>query len=58
VLPMSKLEENAKALEAPFEKMGIKARSLLSQVSTERDWPASTKVLTDQYSPSNILNAR
>ncbi len=56
--PRAKLEENAKALETPFEKMGIKAPYLLSQVSTDQDWPADSLVLTDQYSPSNILNGR
>jgi len=23
----------------------------------EHDWPAGTRVLTDQYSPSNLLNS-
>lgn len=56
--PLVTVQQNAKALEMPFEKRGIKAGFLLTMLSTAQDWPASTRVLTDQYSPSNILNAR
>ena len=52
------VRQNAKSLESPFEKRGIKASYLLAQISSVQDWPANTRVLTDQFSPSNILNAR
>jgi spermidine synthase len=56
--PTVTVQQNAKTFEMPFEKRGIKAGFLLMMMSTEQDWPTNTRVLTDQYSPSNILNAR
>ena len=52
------LQENAKSLQIPFEKRGIKSGHIFTMLSTDQDWPSQTRVLTDQYSPSNILNAR
>lgn len=54
----SALETNAKAFEAAFDKRGFNPEWLLDLASTERDWDKDTKILTDQFSPSNILNAR
>jgi spermidine synthase len=54
----SVLEENAKKFEASFEARGFAPDWLLNMASTERDWDKDTKILTDQFSPSNILNAR
>ena len=56
--PLVTVQENAKYLEMPFEKRGIKSGLLFTMLSTDPDWPSQTRVLTDQYSPSNILNAR
>lgn len=52
------LEANAKKFEAPFDKRGFKPDWLLEMATTERDWDKNTKILTDQFSPSNILNSR
>ncbi|WDE05791.1 fused MFS/spermidine synthase [Thalassomonas viridans] len=30
--------------------------ALMTQASQEKDWPEDTRVLTDQYSPANLLN--
>ncbi|MGE4064386.1 MAG: spermidine synthase [Rhodospirillaceae bacterium] len=54
----SVLETNAEKFEDFFEKRGFHPDWLLDMASTERDWEKDTKILTDQYSPSNILNAR
>jgi len=56
--PIVTIRENAKALESHFEKRGLKSGHILTMLSTDQDWPSQTRVLTDQYSPSNILNTR
>lgn len=56
--PTAALEANAKALAETFAKRGFSPDWLLSLASTRRDWNRNTRILTDQYSPSNILNAR
>lgn len=35
---------------------GVDAMELLPMFTTRRDWDASARVLTDQYSPANLLN--
>ncbi len=52
------LEANAKALEPVFEQIGIQSSFLFSMMSTTPDWQPNTRVLTDQFSPSNLLNNR
>ncbi len=52
------LETNAKRFTAEFEKRGFDPDWLLDLASNERDWDRNTRILTDQFSPSNILNAR
>lgn len=52
------LEANAKRFTTEFEKRGFDTAWLLDLASTERDWDKNTRILTDQFSPSNILNAR
>jgi spermidine synthase len=54
----SALETNAKAFDAAFDKRGFDPDWLLDLASTDRDWDKDAKILTDQFSPSNILNAR
>ena len=55
----SRLEitKNARALEARLKPFGVGADFLLPLFSTDRDWRIDAKILTDQYSPSNLLNA-
>ncbi|MCC6913363.1 MAG: fused MFS/spermidine synthase [Rhodospirillaceae bacterium] len=52
------LEANAKKFEAQFDKRGFKPEWLLEMATSERDWDKNTRILTDQFSPSNILNSR
>jgi len=52
------LEANAKKLEAEFTKRGFEADWLLDLATDKPDWDKDTRLLTDQYSPSNILNNR
>jgi hypothetical protein len=35
----------------------VDAGSLVRLMNTRPDWRANARVLTDQYSPSNLLNA-
>lgn len=49
---------NAKALETRLKFFGVGPHFLLPLFSTDRDWRTDAKVLTDQYSPSNLLNTR
>ncbi len=48
----------AQDLESHFKDRGISTDWLVNLVSLKKDWPADTRVLTDQYAPSNILNDR
>jgi spermidine synthase len=52
------ITKNAEALETRLRPSGVGADFLLPLFSTNRDWRVDARVLTDQYSPSNLLNAR
>jgi spermidine synthase len=54
----SAITRNAEALETRLKPFGVGADFLLPLFSTERDWRMDARILTDQYSPSNLLNAR
>ena len=56
--PLDVVERNAESLAAALAPLGIQSNWLLAQFSTARDWPADTRVLTDRFSPSNLLNAK
>jgi spermidine synthase len=47
--------ESAK-LQPQFAAVGIDSERMLSLFTTRRDWNANARVLTDQYSPANLLN--
>ena len=49
--------KNAATLEAQFSKRGTGSGFLLPLLSTRVDWDQNARVLTDQFSPSNLLNA-
>ncbi|MFY8325155.1 spermidine synthase [Pseudoalteromonas sp. ZZD1] len=59
-LPSDKvLNERMKTLAPALKKYDIdieKLRNSLFFTKGNRDWPEDTKVLTDQYSPANLLN--
>jgi len=54
----AELARNAALLEDRLRPFGTGRTSLLPMFEIESGWPVNTRVLTDQYSPSNLLNAR
>jgi spermidine synthase len=50
-------KKNAGIVEAEFTKRGSSSNFLLPLLSPAVDWDQNARVLTDQYSPSNLLNA-
>lgn len=55
---IDRLQANSAKLDRVFAELGFGAAQLLPLFTTKRDWNASARVLTDQYSPANLLNAR
>ncbi|MBB6091763.1 spermidine synthase [Povalibacter uvarum] len=47
---------NSRIHEAKLRTFGIETETLLPLFSTRADWNAKARVLTDQYSPANLLN--
>ena len=56
--PMSEIRANAAALEPKLAPRGTGQATLLPMMSTRVDWDTTSRILTDQYSPSNVLNAQ
>ena len=54
---LANARKNAIALEPELAKRGTGSSFLLPLLSTNTDWNPNTRILTDQYSPSNLLNA-
>ncbi|HEX3485878.1 MAG TPA: fused MFS/spermidine synthase [Micropepsaceae bacterium] len=54
---LAKARTNAMMLEPEFAKRGSGSNFLLPLLKTDIDWNPNTRILTDQYSPSNLLNA-
>jgi spermidine synthase len=50
------LRANSERFETEFGRMGFDGAKLLPLFSRDRDWNAQARVLTDQYSPANLLN--
>jgi spermidine synthase len=55
---MDVIKKNSDALGEKLSRFGVEASWLLPLFSTKRDWRTDVRVLTDQYSPSNLLNLR
>ena len=51
------IKRNADSLEEKLKPFGIGGDWLVPLFSTERDWDPGARILTDQYSPSNLLNS-
>jgi spermidine synthase len=49
--------KNAALLEGEFAGRGIASQFLLALLDPDSDWDPGARILTDQYSPSNLLNA-
>jgi spermidine synthase len=56
VLSREDLLRNADRYEAALQPLGVGKNWLVPLMSTEVDWRRDVRPLTDQYSPSNLLN--
>ena len=59
--PLPSIEQvtlGSRRFSAAFEPYGFAASKLLPMFSTHPDWDRNARILTDQYSPSNLLNGR
>lgn len=52
------LRRNAQAWEPQFARRGATQGFVLPLLRTRKDWDPKARILTDQYSPSNVLNAQ
>jgi spermidine synthase len=52
------LRANAAKWEPALLRRGVARGELMGMINTRVDWDTKARVLTDQYSPSNVLNAR
>lgn len=52
----AELEERSRPFEEALRGYGVDRLGVLALFSSTRDWDASARVLTDQYSPANLLN--
>jgi spermidine synthase len=51
------IQQNSGPFAAPFAALGFAADEQLRSFSTAVDWNPQARVLTDQYSPANLLNS-
>src|SRR5665213_682459 len=59
--PLPSIQEatrNSRNLSAAFQPFGFSSEDVLARFSTQVDWDPYARVLTDQYSPANLLNGR
>lgn len=52
----AEVARNAELVDAKLRPIGSGSDWLLPLFQVETGWPADTRILTDQYSPSNLLN--
>lgn len=50
------LQAASETFEPAFKRLGFSTARILPLFSRERDWKEDARVLTDQYSPANLLN--
>ena len=55
---IDEIQRNAAKVEEKLRLFGTGSEWLLPLFSTDVQWPANTRILTDQYSPANLLNGR
>jgi len=53
----AEIARNADVLDPKLRAVGVDKEWVLKHFEIERGWPLDTRVLTDQYSPSNLLNS-
>lgn len=54
--PREEVARNADHYEAAFERFHVSKDAILPLMSSKPDWRRDARPLTDQYSPSNLLN--
>lgn len=52
----AQLKSNAERFEKSFQSFGFSTGKLLPLFSRKQDWQRDARILTDQYSPANLLN--
>ena len=55
----AQINQRIKALNPRLKKYDVDLKAIstyMQNTKNKQDWPANTKVLTDQYSPANLLN--
>jgi spermidine synthase len=52
----AQLRANAARFDKAFDSFGFNSKKLLPLFSRTQDWERDARVLTDQYSPANLLN--
>jgi spermidine synthase len=52
----AELERRSLPYDAALKSHGVDRLGVLALFSTQRDWDPEARVLTDQYSPANLLN--
>ena len=52
----AQLRATAEPFVDPFRVFDVNAAELLPLFTQQRDWDPRARVLTDQYSPANLLN--
>lgn len=57
-LTAAELKRNAALFSKGLSRIGTSSSELLGMMSTRVDWNTEARILTDQYSPANILNRR
>jgi spermidine synthase len=53
---IAELQANAEHLAGRLQSIGVDKGWLLPLFTTDVHWPDGTRILTDQYSPANLLN--
>lgn len=53
---VGELQANSKRFESALAGFGIETDKLLPLFSRKQDWERDARILTDQYSPANLLN--
>jgi len=53
-----KLIENAQGLDYPLESMGVSLLDNISLIEPDIDWDEDARLLTDQFSPANLLQGK
>ena len=56
--PLAEIRANARSWAPALTRRGVDMGWLTGLMTTKSDWRANARILTDQYSPSNLLNAK